>query len=377
MLNRDRTAKQFLIGLNTQKSFDQTDPHLILNEKKLGFQNNVALDKTLSTLSDKLFTPEQQDFNTLYASIKAQENKQRNDFANNFLLIANNDGYQIEKIETTANKLTKSLMKDAKKERLQSHITNLQAQKTISEEQANNIQRNYLNSYESMLQFERYCIEKALGTETLEEYDIEFALKGGTQHVRNLVNFLLDDKTLKEKDEALIKKGVPIVKQQNFLFRKKIQTLIFDTLGIDKLTGEGHYTTDKAKALIDKLQTMKQEFNSCGFGVRLKGNVAYPIRFVNNLLRQLFGFKIDSKNPMAEGIRLGRVYWIDPDSFVQVMQYVLNRCEHLHTSDKINTIKAACVQRKTLNELQKLFSECIKNTMTEMAIKMGESLTHN
>lgn len=366
MLNRDRTATSFLIGLTDKKSYDQTNPNLILNDKKIGFQSNIKLDHDLSAHSESLYTDTHVAFNQLYASIKAQENKQRNDFSNNFLLIAMTDGYHIEMIEAGSNKLGKNLIKEAKKDRLQSYIADLNKQKKISDEQAHEIRRNYMNSYEAMLQFERYCIEKALGTEDLDEQDLEFALKGGTNHVRNLVNFLLDNETLKQKDEALIKKGVPIVKQKNLLLRKKIQTLIFNTLGIDKHTGEGFYDSAKANHLIEELSKIKQEFNSCGFGVKLVDKIAYPIRFINNLLRQLFGFKIDSKNPMTEGVRAGRIYWIDSESFVQVMQYVINRCEHLHTSDKFNTIVAACVQQKTLKALQKQFSECVKKTMAEM-----------
>ena len=39
-------------------------------------------------------------------------------------------------------------MKNAKKERLQAHIAELQAQDKITSEEANNIKCNYMNSYE-------------------------------------------------------------------------------------------------------------------------------------------------------------------------------------------------------------------------------------
>jgi hypothetical protein len=181
---------------------------------------------------------------------------------------------------------------------------------------------NFKRSKDQAVIYERSLIEKTMGKSDLMESDIDDWQRGKLQtKVENLelLRASRNDCIDADKKELLF-----AMRDKNFhVLKYDFFNVIFDTLGINKLTGKGEYTTEDATALIDLLMSSRKEFNCIKMGKTLPSSITKPMRTVNAVVR-LFGLKPKCINRGANKNRK-RDYYIDPESIYKMNLYLENR----------------------------------------------------
>ena len=95
--------------------------------------------------------------------------------------------------------------------------------------------------------------------------------------------------------------------------------MLFNTLGIDKQTGEGSFSFTQALDALKRLQIHHNELAALGFGNFEKINERYAIRSITTLLKRL---GLDTK---ARQTRQGRIYSIKEGHWECMAIYADNR----------------------------------------------------
>lgn len=345
MLARDRTLSNVLVSLNPKSRFELEDEHLYYHERKAVFQKSAALLGISTTITES-----EECFCRLHSQVKTLENSLRNDFANNFLLQAAHDGYDLKRVETPQNKALTKALKNARKTKAKQRAVAIFEEPLPNDIQAHSLEGMGFRTQNQSNQLQKYILTKSLGVETLTLSDIEYGLNGGSKYVSNFVNLLSPDCVLADKDKAQRESGTPLVQLKNYLTKKHVLEKVFEGLNINLNNGQGVYSEQEAQAVVDKLleEDLIDSFNGCHFGVRLKAELAYPVRFVNDLLKSVFGLSIDTKQVQKNKIKI-RQYQIEKTSFEQLAHYgrlklkAIN--QKVNTSDLVVLKNNPCVHR--------------------------------
>ena len=127
--------------------------------------------------------------------------------------------------------------------------------------------------------------------------------------------------------------------------------MLFNTLGIDKQTGEGSFNYTQALTALKKLQLHHCELAALGFGNFEKINERYAIRSITNLLKKL---GLDTK---ARQTRQGRIYSIKEGHWECMAIYADNRKNRqihaLDLSQAANVFSFADMTDDQVNEILK------------------------
>lgn len=245
MIRRDRKATEFILGLSTLNSSREESAlnmwlgMVLANEHS---QLDVAINKETSKIE---LTTEDLEFDRFRLELIAQENKAKNDFANNLLCILFADGYKLHQLEATEleqeiGKSKKEASRDLLKEiDMQRHLENPTPSDT---ERAQLNERNNLSKDEKA-QLNRWAIENQLMMDVDQE-SIEFFNKGALRKVKlfELLQMSADD--AKRIDNAEL--SAEVHPSTRLYLAKQRQALrdFFEIAGIDSKTGKGSATPE-------------------------------------------------------------------------------------------------------------------------------------
>ena len=168
MLRRDRTAKSFTLGLGTMNVRRETNltnmVTALIKAQPDAMNCSVNLDGTYR------FASHDTEFNRLRLKMLMQENRARNDFANNMLLILESDGYVINHLESNEDriKLTKEMRKLAS-ERIEIEEIALHLSVTTpSDDEYDDLLHSNVLTREQRAMINRHIIENQMMQEVTE-----------------------------------------------------------------------------------------------------------------------------------------------------------------------------------------------------------------
>ena len=319
MIRRDRCAKEFIIGFNKQNTqYPETKEEIIIGMIKA---NDINLELDLSEgmmRLGRLYTK----FDDMRINVIAKQNKARNDFANNMLLILQGDKYQLERI--AGNEVEKEIGNAQRKlgrEIAKMRDLELQlSQETPEPETAERLRKEDCVSEEERAQLKRYDIETQLCS-PVTDTTISFNDDRGISKVKN---FELIQGTIQQAnayDVSEIATNVSFSARERKTAKMTLQHKVFSLLNINKQTGEGEFTGEQMRLVRDTLLESTDAimlYNT----TRIGGYIHPKSRkkkcettFVKNILAKC-GLELGSR---LEGKSRKRTSFINPDSW-QAMQ---------------------------------------------------------
>ncbi|MDO6489327.1 hypothetical protein Q4503_16650 [Colwellia sp. 6_MG-2023] len=319
MIRRDRCAKEFIIGFNKQNTqYPETKEEIIIGMIKADDINlNLDLSDGMMRLG-RLYTK----FDDMRINVIAKQNKARNDFANNMLLILQGDKYQLERLATNEiDKEVGSAQRKLGREIAKAIDLELQlTQETPEKDIAERLRTEDLLSVEERAQLKRYDIETQLCSSVTTE-TIEFNNDRGITKVKN---FELLQGTIEQAnkfDISEIATNVSFSARERKTAKMTLQHKVFDMLGINKTTGEGTFTGDKMRQVRDTLLESTESimlYNTTKIGAYIHPQARKKkcaTTFIKNILAKC-GLELSSQ---LVGNERKRVTFINPESW-QVMQ---------------------------------------------------------
>lgn len=294
MLRRNRSCDDFRVGVEQPHYYHEFNAEALLMDNPTEFDEFSAAIEAANNYNKAHIVP------ALYFSAKHE----------GFNVVIDEDVSQ-ENNGTMANFQARNLeYNEYKKAILNCSVT--------TEIHFTNIKR----SKEQAVIYERSLIEKTMGKSDLTESDIDNWQRGKLKaNVENLELLRVSRNYCESADN---KESLYAMKDKNlYVLKHDFFNMIFDTLGINKLTGKGEYTPEDAKDLIDLLIPSKKQFNYIKMGLTLPRSINDPMRTVNAILRQ-FGLKPKCINRGKKKNRK-RDYCIDPESIYKMNLYLANR----------------------------------------------------
>lgn len=378
MLRRDRTAVEFMIGLdkmtgqraetadNIRKGFIQA--MIATGEINQEFCDAVLDDNRLSLgLADTPFTK-------MKMKIMEMESTARANFANNLIHILYADGYKVHHLAKDEEKSTygKEVRKEAKKSVFELELMRYLEAKTPDDETRDVLLEKRALTEEEKAMLTRYDIENELCLDVTEE-SVNFWLAGGKNKIRlveirdmshqeaaeidkqeqsfvfryiykknGITDYMNVTALSQEQADEVFKRTHPVVDSFTVSNRpvldvtsrtyaslhRKISRKYFEDCGIDLSTGEGEVTAEAMQKAMDNLVSFDriQMFNNV---VRFSGSLGTknkPKRAdtVFRAICKAHGYEVDKKRlPRSQG--RGYVWFITTDSWLFIKEVVNNR----------------------------------------------------
>jgi phage/plasmid primase-like uncharacterized protein len=323
MLRRDRTARNYLIGIGHSNSQRETDREAI-------FRGWLAADviscEFEETTTEILLRRQKTAFDELYLSSTANENRAKNNFANNLLMMLYADGYKVERVATD-DMLARASRKNRKAagqlvfgRRMQL----IESVKTPNEEEFAKLDRMEVRSEAEAAQIDRYQIERQLGVSQITPDDVAFYDDRGISKVIALELLQSTEEQARAYDKAQRKARVVLSKTRFKTASRAFLLDAFTTLGVDPQTGAGEFSRAACEQILDRIlasQESTELYNSLKLGAlvnfgRKRGCATTLVKSI--LLRLGLGVKNRKSN--------GKVlYQINPEHWGFMFRYVTNR----------------------------------------------------
>ena len=194
MLRRDRTAKDFTLGLGSMMVNRETNltkmVSALIEAQPDQMQCTVNLDGSYR------FASHDTEFNRLRLKMMMQENRARNDFSNNMLLILDADGYVINRIDSNDDdvKAAKEI-RSAANERIEIEEINTHLSvPTPNDDEYSDLLHSNVLTIEQRAQMNRFVIENQMMQEVTPESIID-RKEGGLKRIARfeLLNMNEDD----------------------------------------------------------------------------------------------------------------------------------------------------------------------------------------
>lgn len=342
MIRRDRKSRSFVLGLVTKHSSRETNPlnmwlsMLLVNDSNL----NIELDKERGAI---LLKTQDLEFDRFRIDLITQENKSKNDFANNMLLMLWADGYQLHFLD--ADELAKEQGKLAR-EKASEQIKNQDLIRhlnldTPSEAEAKILQAKPNLSKDERAKLNRRDIERLLLMPVTED-SIGFLKKGGLRKVALMELLRMKPDEAIKYDQAEIEAGVQPSKRTYASKQQRALRDFFEIAGIDWETGTGcatPETLDKAVKHLTSGDRLHVFNNIYKFGGFIKPGAKITNLNVFKNIGEALGLK-------AKGRQIGRLeshstsrirYVFDGDSW--------NNMDNIQNRRVTNRISAWKVER--------------------------------
>lgn len=319
MIRRDRCAKEFIIGFNKQNTrYPDTKEEIIIGMLKA---DTINLDLDLSDGMMRIgrnITP----FDDMRINIIAKQNKARNDFANNMLLILQGDKYQLERIaenlvEKEIGNVQRLLGKEIAKER---EIELQLSQETPETDTAERLRKEDCISEKESAQLKRYDIETQLCSDVTVD-TINFNDDRGISKVKNFELIQGKISQAQAYDRSEIATNILFSARERKTAKMTLQHKVFDMLGVNKKTGEGEFDGETMRFVRDSLLDNEESimlYNTTKIGSYIhpkSRKVKCEKTFIKNILAKC-GLELETK---FDGKNRKRITFIKPTSW-QVMQ---------------------------------------------------------
>jgi hypothetical protein len=323
MLRRDRTARSYLIGIGHSNVQRDTDREAI-------YRGLVAADEIAcsfeETTAEILLRRKKTAFDELYLSCVTNENRAKNNFANNLLLMLYGDGYKVSRMDGDAllAKLSRTNRKRAGELVFAQRLELIDSVTTPTDEEFARLNRMEIRSEAESARVDRYQIEHQLGVETIRADDVAFYDDGGISKVVALELLQATEAQALAFDKAQRKSKVTLTKTRFKTPARAFLHDVFTTLGVDPMTGVGDFNSAACRQVLAKImatQASAEMYNALRLGklVKFGAKRCCATTVVQSILRRL---GLDVSKRKSKG---ASVYCINPEHWAFITGYVKNR----------------------------------------------------
>ncbi|MBA1250942.1 plasmid replication protein, CyRepA1 family [Pseudomonas luteola] len=323
MLRRDRTARHYLIGIGHSTALRETNRETI-------FRGLIAADELAceyeETSEDIILRRQKTAFDELYLSCLATENRAKNSFANNLLLMLHADGYVVERVATDEDlaKVSRKNRKQAGQLVFSHRMDLIESVETPSDEEFAKLDRMEIRSERESAQIDRYQIEHQLGVQQITADDVAFYDDRGISKVVAMELLQATEEQALAFDKAQRKAKVTLTKSRFKTAGRAFLRETFETLGIDIATGSGTFSAAACRALLGKIQATPaslERYNALRLGklVPAAGKKCCATTVVKSILQRL-GLGVQKRASNGQNL-----YQINPEHWEFIMGYVTNR----------------------------------------------------
>lgn len=252
MMRRDRTARRYVVGIGVTNTQRETDREAIYRGLVAADEFTVEFEET----DDEIILRRQKTiFDEVRLGSIAEENKARNDFANNLLLILIGDGYQVSRMSTTQDDIAvaKELKKWGKAIVEQKRFDLVMSQPTPDEETFQRLSRSELRSEAESAQIDRFHIETQLLEQDITPELISFYDDMGIKKVGAMELLQSTEAEAVAYDKVQIRNKVVISKHNYKKATRHLYLTIFNALGVNPHTGEGEFTHHECRAAMSEV----------------------------------------------------------------------------------------------------------------------------
>lgn len=324
MLRRDRTARHYLVGIGYSTSQRQTDPAALyrglnaLDEQTFEFQEDA---------DEVRFVRKKTAFDQIWLGSVTTENRARNDFANNLLLMLIADGYQVSRADIGDDETTKASRQNRKHAGelvFDKRLQLIESVETPDEATFARLNRQEVRSEAESAMVDRFHMEHQLGVQEITADDVAFYDDRGIAKVVALELLQSDEEQAKAYDLVQRKARVVLTQHRYKAATRAFLVNVFETLGLDRFTGEGEFTSAQASAVLAMIRESQQsldQYNAMKVGRFLPAlaSKACATTVVKSILER-FGVTVTKRKTGG-----ANVYAIDADKWSFVMAYVLRR----------------------------------------------------
>lgn len=324
MLRRDRTARHYLVGLGHASAQRQTDSEALYrgmlqaDEQTFGFEEAEG---------EVRFVRKKTAFDITYLASTTSENRARNDFANNFLLMLISDGYQVHRAnlddpertkESRANRELGAVLVFEKRMDLINSV------ETPDDETFARLNRQEVRSERESAQVDRYHMANQLGVDEPTPDDVAFYDDRGISRVVAMELLQSSEEQAQAYDQAQRKARVVLTQHRYKSAARAFLVKTFDTLGLDRFTGEGSFTVDQCRQILAEIradQSSLDLYNALKLGRLLPSLTAKACAttVVKSIIERL-GVRVHKRKTNGRN-----VFEIAADSWQVIMAYVEQR----------------------------------------------------
>lgn len=323
MLRRDRTARSYLIGIGHSNVQRDTDREAI-------YRGLVAADEIAcsfeETTDEILLRRKKTAFDELYLSCVTNENRAKNNFANNLLLMLYADGYKVSRMDGDAllAKLSRTNRKRAGELVFAQRLDLIDSVTTPTEEEFARLNRMEIRSEAESARVDRYKIENDLGVKTIRADDVAFYDDGGISKVVALELLQAEEAQALAFDKAQRKSNTTLTKSRFKTPARAFLRDVFSILGVDPMTGEGEFTSAACRQVLAKItetQAATEMYNALRLGklVKFGAKRCCATTVVQSILRRL---GLDVAKRKTRGVSR---FCINPEHWSFISGYVRNR----------------------------------------------------
>lgn len=321
MLRRDRTAREYLVGIGHTSNRKEVDRESIWRGRLAADAFACQFEET----SDEILLRRQKTvFDDLYLTCTATENRAKNNFANNLLMILHGDRYQVERVGTD-----KMLVKASRSNRKEGgylvfnrRMELLQSVETPDDELYATLDRLEVRSEAEAAQIDRYQIENQLGVSQITADDVSFYDNRG---LSKLFLFELLQSTEAQAlayDKAQRKARVTLTKSRFKTPARALLRSMFETLGVDPVTGVGSFTNDACRAVVAKIcesQAATEMYTALNLGKAIKHgkNPGCATKIVTSMFDKL-GIRVASRKSNGKNVMsLNEEHWAFMSGYIR------------------------------------------------------------
>lgn len=272
MLRRDRTARTYVIGIGHNSVQRDTDREAIYRGLLAADEIACAFEETSEEI---LLRRQKTAFDELYLSCRATENRAKNNFANNLLLMLYADGYKVARMAGDAllAKLSRKNRKRAGELVFSQRLELIDSVTTPSDEEFARLNRMEIRSEAESARVDRYQIENQLGVETIRADDVAFYDDGGIKKVVALELLQASEEQALAFDKAQRKAKVTLTKTRFKTPARAFLREVFSILTLDPMTGKGEFSSAACRKVLAKItesQASTEMYNALNLGKLIK-----------------------------------------------------------------------------------------------------------
>ncbi|WP_122516763.1 plasmid replication protein, CyRepA1 family [Pseudomonas viridiflava] len=326
MLRRDRTARHYIVGIGHSSAQRETNPDVMYR----GMLVAEDLVCQIDNMPDEYrITRKKTAFDKMFLSTVACENKARNNFANNLLLMLAAEGYHVQHLdlkgaEDELAEQSRTNRKFAGELVFSKRMDLIDSVSTPTEEEFVRLNRMELRSESESAQVDRFHIENQLCVDEISPDDVSFYDNRGIAKVVALELLQSTDHQAKAYDLAQRKARVVLTQHRFKSSAQEFLIKIFEILTIDRKSGTGQFTSTQCRAVLDLVKTDQNTldlYNTLKLG-RYVPTLASKV-CATTLVKSIFdrlGLSLLKRKSNGNNL-----FAINPDAWSFVMGYVERR----------------------------------------------------
>ena len=253
MIRRDRAAREFVLGLSTMHSNREESASAMWLGMLLANDNQLDIELNHETGKIELTTQDLQ-FDRFRLDLISQENKAKNNFANNLLCILHADGYQLNNLDTS--EIDQEIGKEAKsaaKEMIKAiDMARHLDQKTPTDQERQSLTEKFNMNRDEKAQLNRWDIENALMMKVNED-SVDFHHNGGLSKVKLFELLNMSPEQAHKFDMAEKESGIQPSNRMYLVKQRQALRDFFELAGFDWATRKGQATEESLTAAINHL----------------------------------------------------------------------------------------------------------------------------